>query len=157
MAYAFSEKFAAKVSLAYLEGTEWYATDYRNTVGTSRGQVYGSGARSEIPSNTDDPNFNGVNIYGDVASVNLGGAIGRVSRTGYKEVDLINYEAKSTKFNTALHYRPFGNDRLELIWNSKYGTGNTIYQGGQRYSIKNFQLSQRMKMQEILTIRCLRR
>ena len=138
MARAFSEKFAAKVSLAYLKGTEWYATDYRNT---SDGK-YITGTRSETPSNTDDPNFNGVNIYGDVASNDFGGAIGKVSRTGYKEIDLIDYEAKSVKFNTAFHYRPFGNDRLEIIWNSKFGNGNTIYQGGQRYSIKNFKLSQ---------------
>ena len=31
MAYAFSNKFAAKATLSYLDGTEWYATDYRNT------------------------------------------------------------------------------------------------------------------------------
>ena len=31
MAYAFSEKFAAKATLSYLKGTEWFATDYRNT------------------------------------------------------------------------------------------------------------------------------
>lgn len=138
MAYAFSNKFAAKVSLAYLEGTEWYATDYRNTSGGE----YISGTRSDIPQESDDPNFDGVNTYGDVASLNLGGAIGTVSRTGYKEIDLIDYSAKSVKFNSAFHYRPFGDDRLEVIWNSKFGTGNTIYQGGQRYSIKNFYLAQ---------------
>ncbi|PQJ76745.1 TonB-dependent receptor [Polaribacter glomeratus] len=138
MAYAFSNKLAAKVSLAYLKGTEWYATDYRNTADGA----YAPGTRSEIPQNSDDPNYDGVNIYGDVASAFLAPAIGTVSRTGYKEVDLIDYSAKSVKFSGAVHYRPFGDDRLEVIVNSKFGTGNTIYQGGQRYSIKNFYLAQ---------------
>ncbi len=53
-----------------------------------------------------------------------------------------DYEAKSVKLNTALHYRPFGDDRLELIFNSKFGVGNTIYQGANRYNIRDFYLAQ---------------
>ena len=75
MAYAFSDKFAAKATLSYLEGTDWYATDDRNT----DGDEYISGDRSS------DPNYNGVNVFGDVASTDLGGAIGEVSRTGYDD------------------------------------------------------------------------
>jgi iron complex outermembrane receptor protein len=132
MAHAFSEKFAAKVSLSYLKGTEWFATDYRNT----RNGAYAVGDMS-----LND--YDGLNIYGDEVATDLGGAVGRVSRTGYKEVDLMkDYEAKSVKLNTALHYRPFGDDRLELIFNSKYGVGNTIYQGLNRYNIRDFYLAQ---------------
>ncbi|MGK0458980.1 MAG: hypothetical protein ACJAVE_001966, partial [Polaribacter sp.] len=132
MAHAFSEKFAAKATLSYLKGTEWYATDYRNT----RNGEYAVGDRS-----LND--FDGLNIYGDEVATDLGGAVGRVSRTGYKEVDLMkDYEAKSVKLNTALHYRPFGDDRLELIFNSKFGVGNTIYQGINRYNIRDFYLAQ---------------
>ncbi|TXD50015.1 TonB-dependent receptor [Polaribacter sp. IC073] len=132
MAHAFSNKFAAKATLSYLKGTEWFATDYRNT---ANGE-YAAGDRS-----LND--FDGLNIYGDEVAISLGGAIGRVSRTGYQERDLMeDYEAKSVKLNTALHYRPFGDDRLELIFNSKYGVGNTIYQGANRYNIKDFYLAQ---------------
>ena len=131
MAHAFSDKFAAKATLSYLKGTEWYATDYRNT----DGDEYISGDRSR-------PDYNGVNIYGDVVATDLGGVIGRVSRTGYRDIDLMDNEAKSLKFGGSLHYRPWGNDRLEIIWNSKFGNGNTIYQGGQKYSIKNFFMEQ---------------
>tara|TARA_R110002049_G_scaffold56399_4_gene155545 strand:+ start:2959 stop:5676 length:2718 start_codon:yes stop_codon:yes gene_type:complete len=132
MAYAFSEKFAAKATLSYLKGTEWFATDYRNT----RNGEYAVGDRS-----LND--FDGLNIYGDEVATDLGGAVGRVSRTGYQEVDLMkDYEAKSVKLNTALHYRPFGDDRLELIFNSKFGVGNTIYQGANRYNIRDFYLAQ---------------
>ena len=132
MAHAFSEKFAAKATLSYLKGTEWFATDYRNT----KNGTYAFGDRS-----LND--FDGLNIYGDEVATSLGGAVGRVSRTGYEERDLMkDYEARSVKLNTALHYRPFGDDRLELIFNSKFGVGNTIYQGANRYNIRDFYLAQ---------------
>ena len=54
----------------------------------------------------------------------------------------MNNEAKSVKFGASLNYRPLGDDRLEIIWNTKFGTGNTIYQGQNRYNIRNFTLAQ---------------
>ncbi len=132
MAYAFSDYFAAKATLSYLKGEEWHATDYRNTLNGT----YAPGSRDT------DENFDGLNVYGDEVSVNLGGAIGTVSRTGYNEPDLMDYGARSMKFGGSLNYRPWGNDRLEVIWNSKFGRGNTIYQGTNRYLIKNFFMEQ---------------
>ena len=151
MAYAFSNKFAAKATLSYLDGTEWYATDYRNT---ANGE-YTSGDRNS------DRNYDGLNIYGDEVSTNIRGVaqtlegLGliprgasalvpseNISRTGYDERDLMTYEAKSVKFGTTLNYRPFGNDRLEIMWDSKFGIGNTIYQGINRYNIKDFFMEQ---------------
>ena len=151
MAYKFSEKFAAKASVAYLDGTEWFATDYRNT----RNGRYIAGDR------ISDRNYDGLNVYGDEVSTNIRGVaqtlegLGilpngasalvpseNISRTGYDERDLMSYEAKSVKFGGSLNYRPFGDDSLEIIWNSKFGTGNTIYQGTNRYNIQNFFLEQ---------------
>ena len=151
MAYAFSNKFAAKATIAVLEGTDWFATDYRNT----------SGGKMIAGTRESDRNYNGVNVYGDVVSTNINGvaktleALGlipggasalvpseNISRTGYNERDLMNYGVKSVKFGGSLNYRPFGDDRLEVIWNSKVGTGNTQYLGGQKYSIKNFLMHQ---------------
>ena len=156
MAYAFSDKFAAKATLAYLDGTEWFATDYRNNrEGTSLDGDYIPGTRET------DINFDGLNIYGDEVSTNMRGVAQTleglgiipngasalipsvdVSRTGYKERDLMTYEARSVKFGGSLNYRPFGDDRLEIIWNSKFGVGNTIYQGTNRYNIQDFYLAQ---------------
>ena len=151
MAYAFSNNFAAKVTLSALEGTDWFATDYRNTIG---GEMVAGDRKS-------DRNYNGVNVYGDVVSTNIrsvaqkleglglipGGASAlipseSISRTGYNERDLMDYGVESIKFGGSLNYRPFGDDRLEVIWNSKVGTGTTQYLGGQKYSIKNFMLQQ---------------
>jgi len=151
MAHAFSNKFAAKATLSVLEGTDWTATDYRNT---RNGEMV-SGDRNS------DRNYNGVNVFGDAVSTNIrnvaktleglglipGGASAlipseSISRTGYNEKDLIDYGVKSVKFGGSLNYRPFGDDRLEVIWNSKVGTGTTQYLGGQKYSIKNFLMQQ---------------
>lgn len=150
-AYTFSEYFAAKATLSVLEGTEWFATDDRNTLNGN----YVAGNRQT------DINYDGLNVYGDEVSTNINGVaqalIGlgilpsgsdalvpsvNVSRTGYDERDLMTYNARSVKFAGALHYRPFGDDRLEVIWNSKIGRGNTIYQGLNRYNINNFFLEQ---------------
>lgn len=150
-AYAFSDKFAAKATLSVLDGVEWFATDYRNT----RNGDYIAGNRAS------DINFDGLNIYGDEVSTNIRGVaealVGLgilpsgaealvpsvdVSRTGYEEMHLMNYNAESMKFSAMLNYRPFGDDRLEFIWNSKIGRGNTIYQGLNRYSIQDFFLAQ---------------
>ncbi|PHO01438.1 hypothetical protein CSC82_23625, partial [Rhodobacteraceae bacterium 4F10] len=135
MAHAFDDYFAVKASFSYLKGEEWHATDYRNTTGIGGTYIPGM-------NHNDDPNYDGANVYGDEVSVDLGGAIGKVSRTGYREVDLMSNEAKSVKFNGAIHYRPLGNDRVEIIWNSKYGRGNTIYQGQNRYNLANFFMEQ---------------
>lgn len=160
MAHVFDDKFAAKVSLNYLKGEEWHATDDRNTGGIGETYVL-NGAKNH----NDDPNYDGANVYGDEVSFNMRevaqGLIAanvlpasvapfinthipneKISRTGYHERDLMNYGARSVKFNGALHYRPLGNDRVEIIWNSKYGTGNTIYQGQNRYSLSNFFMEQ---------------
>ena len=151
MAHVFSDKFAAKATLAVLQGTDWFATDYRNT----RGGEMIAGTRES------DRNYNGVNVFGDEVSANIrgvaqtleglglipGGASALVpsesiSRKGYYERDLIDYAVSSVKFGASLNYRPFGDDRLEVIWNSKVGTGDTQYLGGQKYSIQNFLMQQ---------------
>lgn len=141
MAHVFSNYFAAKATLSYLKGTDWYATDYRDEI---------DGASMSHAGNTA---YNGLNIYGDEVGTTLdfdaiagtpAGTLGatRVTRTGYKDVDFMNNEAKSVKFGASLNYRPLGDDRLEIIWNTKFGSGNTIYQGQNRYNIKNFTLAQ---------------
>tara|TARA_R110001583_G_scaffold160872_1_gene312757 strand:- start:27591 stop:30458 length:2868 start_codon:yes stop_codon:yes gene_type:complete len=150
MAHKFSDKFAAKASFSYLKGTEWYATDYRNTDPNTG--MYKSGTRL-------DPDYDGLNVYGDEVSTTLNleqialdngvpafiaSTMGSstVSRTGYNEVDLMDdYVAQSAKVDISLNYRPFAND-IEVSYNAKFGQGSTIYQGANRYSIKNFFMQQ---------------
>lgn len=135
VAHKFSDKFAAKVNFGYLKGTDWGATSTvdRNSNGGSR---------------ASNINYNGINIYGDEVSTNIRSASGLgiipdvvVSRTGYNESDLTDYNAESKKADWGLYYRPWATD-FEIIYQGKIGSGSTIYQGTNRYNIDNFQQTQ---------------
>ena len=149
VAHKFSDKFAAKVNFGYLKGTDWAANSEvdKTTVGGNRA----------------DLNYDGVNVYGDEVSTDIKGvavllestinpATGNsilpaganalvpsvnVSRTGYNESDLTDYNAESVKADWGLYYRPWEND-FEISYVGKVGTGSTIYQGTNRYNIANF-------------------
>jgi outer membrane receptor protein involved in Fe transport len=146
MAYKFSEKFAAKVNFGYLKGTDWAAVNESDKL--NRGLT-----RADI-------DYDGINVYGDEVSTNINGVaqtlVGlgiipsgsealipsvNVSRTGYNERDLTNYNAESIKADWGLYFRPWEND-FEIQYVGKVGSGNTIYQGANRYNIKNFFLQQ---------------
>src|SRR5690606_36659329 len=89
------------------------------------------------------------NIYGDEVSTNIRAASGGlgiipdvvVSRTGYEERDLTNYNAESIKADWGLYFRPWAND-FEIQYIGKIGTGSTIYQGTNRYNINEFSKQQ---------------
>ncbi len=128
--HKFSDKFAAKINFGYLKGTDWFATNEEDRFN-----------RGFTRANTD---YDGINIYGDEVSTNIREASGlgiipdvEVSRTGYNEVDLTNYNAESVKADWGLYFRPWATD-FEIQYVGKVGTGNTIYQGANRYNIKNF-------------------
>ncbi|MBT6636143.1 MAG: TonB-dependent receptor plug domain-containing protein, partial [Flavobacteriaceae bacterium] len=159
-AHKFSDKFAAKANFSYLQGTEWYATD------TNQYNLNQAGTPDTIIPFENQPAHDGLNIYGDEVSLaatpfgNLNG-VGQyleaegiipagssalipavnVSRTGYREQDVTTYKAASGKADFSLNYRPTGGD-LELVWNSKFGFGRTIYQGANRYQLDNFLMQQ---------------
>jgi len=137
-AHAFSDKFAVKANFSFLQGEDWYAsrTDDVNQPGADR----------------TNPAYDGLNVYGDEVGTPLNfdalaglpsGTLGSafVTRTGYDERDLIDYNAQSVKADLALHYRPFGDD-LEVIYNGRIGRGTTIYQGINRYYVDGFKMQQ---------------
>jgi outer membrane receptor protein involved in Fe transport len=137
------EKLGFKVNFSYLNATDWMAKDYRDFDFHPRNAAL-RGSRESNPS------YDGLNIYGDevATDIDLTGihpALGviRVSRTGYEEVDLTDYQAKSMKGDFAVHFRPKGNDsKMEIIWLSRFGMGQTIYQGTNRYNLKDLFLHQ---------------
>ncbi len=137
-AHAFSDKFALKANFSYMQGEDWHAVNDVDLANPGFTRA--------------DPSYDGLNIYGDEVSTVLNfdaagglptGTVGSalVSRTGYDELDLANYNAQSVKFDGSVYYRPFAND-FEIIYNGRVGRGNTIYQGANRYSIKNFIMQQ---------------
>ena len=196
-------KFAFKTTLSFLDADDWQAANYSNFDRTSR--TVKSGDRNS------DPNFDGVNIYGDEVNSNMrnvansvqsatnagvaaatGGAIPNVigminaslppnatpaqiggflgnfpaalrptiqnvlpfnfglraglipdqmvSRTGYNEQNLVDYNAKSIKTSTSLHYKL--SNTVQAVLQANWGTGTTVYTGSDRYSIRNFSIGQ---------------
>jgi len=131
-------KFAFKVSVSYLQADDWQANDSSNF---DRGNLKIKPGYSHAA----DPNYDGINVYGDEINTTYGASAGllngvTVSRTGYKEADLVDYRTKSFKGTAALHYK-FTND-IEGIVQGNYGSGTTVYTGSDRYSLHNFNIGQ---------------
>jgi len=202
LAKAWNKKFGIKTAFSFLQAKDWSATDTRNFDRTAR-QLKGG-------DRITDPNYDGVNVYGDEISQNMinvaqsvqnqtiagilqatngtlniknlmdaaltptatpaqqanflaglpaalrpavqnylpfyvglgNGLIPNqaVSRTGYAEQELVDYDTKSLKANTSLHYR--FNDNIEAIAQANWGTGTSVYTGTDRYSLRNFSIGQ---------------
>jgi len=141
-AHKFSDYFAVKATFGYLEGTDWAATSEVDINDPTR-------TRSDL-------NYNGINVYGDDYTFDINSAaqslealgllpVGasalvpsvEVSRTGYNERDLTQYDARSIKTDWGVYLRPWASD-FEISYQGKIGTGTTIYQGLNRYNIDNF-------------------
>jgi outer membrane receptor protein involved in Fe transport len=63
-----------------------------------------------------------------------------VSRTGYEEEFLVDYNTLNVKGTAGLHYKI--NDNIEASINSYFGTGTTVYTGADRYSLRNLKIGQ---------------
>ena len=161
------EKFAFKIGAQFVQAKDWIATDSTNSTGAGTDGKAISGTRNT------DPNYNGVNLYGDETSVNITGAgsnflggVGQqimtanpaaapavqallasegsrpffVSRTGYREISMINNTTINVKLSGGMYYKVSRNIEASLIAN--YGTGNSVYTGSDRYSLKNLKIGQ---------------
>ncbi len=127
-AKAFNNRFAIKLNLAYLTGLDWYADNYQDISAQTPANLRGS----------NNPGRDALNIYGDEVSKTLPG-IGLVTRTGYEEKSLMNYQVYSFKSNIALHYRI--TDKIEAIYQFNYGQGTASYTGSSRFNLNNFVLT----------------
>lgn len=126
-AKAFTKHFAMKANFTYMTATEWIAGDKRSM--TAGGD-----------SHAVNQNYDGLNIYGDEVTTFVPN-VGQVSRTGYREQDLTDNKVKSMKADFSAHIRPWADD-TEFILQYKIGTGSTIYQGANRYALKDFLMQQ---------------
>jgi iron complex outermembrane recepter protein len=160
-AKAFNNKSAIKVNFAYIGAKDWEANNYTNA---NLGGIQDGTRKLGV-----DTDYDGVNIYGDEIQANFGtvfnGLLGStslsdaqkagfralntagkiptsatISRTGFLERDLVDYNTKSFKTNLAFHHRL--NEKVELIAQANYGYGTTVYTGAARYSLKNFNIGQ---------------
>lgn len=125
------DKFAYKVNLYYLQAYDWVADNIE--------PIYELGVPASNPGGYD-----AVNRYGDedlaggndytTQIANYPG-LGMFFRRGYMEEDLVDYNTRNFKANLATHYRL--KPDLELIYSFNFGTGTTVYQGQNRFSLKD--------------------
>ncbi len=148
-----SEKFAFKITSEFVQAKDWIGMDYRNY---DRSGMYMKAGTRET-----DPNYDGVNVYGDETTADLRQVLNgvaaaapflapfistltvnpiNVSRTGYTEQQLMNPNTINFKLGGSLHYKL--NSVTEATIAGYWGTGNTIYTGASRYSIKDFKMGQ---------------
>ncbi len=129
------DKFAYKFNLSYMRADDWEADNYDPT-------------QQSLDDGYDETNpggYDAINIYGDedqngrsyfdpLEKFDFPG-LGRFYRRGYKETDLVDYNTRNLKGNVGLHYRI--NPEVELIGGFNLGSGTTVYQGDNRFSLKN--------------------
>lgn len=119
--------FAYKFNFFYLRADDWEATNMNPT-------------EQSVGQRSDPGGYDAVNRYGDerLFEVNLPvshPALYRFYRTGYEEQDLVDYDTRNLKMSTAFHYKP--RKDVEAIYAFNFGNGTTVYQGDNRYSLKD--------------------
>jgi outer membrane receptor protein involved in Fe transport len=158
IAKTIGEKFAFKVGGEIIYAKDWLGYDERNYARVGTNGFLKDGDRAT------DPNYDGVNIYGDettadirtavlntigasaapflknfIDTLNRGAAI-NVSRTGYRENQVVNENTINFKLSGALHYKIAPG--VEANLSGHWGTGNTVYTGSDRYSLRNLKMGQ---------------
>jgi outer membrane receptor protein involved in Fe transport len=159
-----NDKFAFKITGTYLNATDWFANDYRDKnrlddSGSTRKSnegydgvnVYGDDivvpvnledigpsvlagvaeTRGLVPGTPEYENFinNNLHLFPDQI----------ITRTGWNESDLVDYNTYIMRMNAALHYR-FGKN-YEAILRGGSGNGRSVYTAQNRFAFDNFTMS----------------
>jgi outer membrane receptor protein involved in Fe transport len=160
------DKFGFKVTGGYFGATDWLANDYRNDVVTGENYFgneppnfnavnkYGDEIQIAVPfvpsvvnnlvnspltQGLADQFFDGNS---DEARAFLLENIPKlrpidIRRTGLTEEELLdNRNATSVKGSASIYYRPIKD--IEISYAFRIGTGNSVYQGTERYALRNF-------------------
>mgnify|MGYP001173589655 FL=1 len=128
------DKFAFKLNFSYLSADDWVADNSNSVAGldTDENNPGGYDAVNRYGDENLSPNINNAL---DVQSKWMTPGLRRWHRTGYWEQDIVDYDTENFKASAALHYL-FTED-IELILASNFGTGTTVYQGDNRFSLKD--------------------
>jgi len=129
------QKFGYKLTASYMQANDWEAENYQPTEDSDF-------------DGTNPGGYDAVNRYGDENyedRLNPTGhldypGLGAFYRTGYREVDLVDYSTDNIKLNTALFYKFSKETELEYAFN--FSGGSTVYQGDNRYKLENIRFWQ---------------
>ena len=150
------ERFAFKINTEFTQAKDWLAADGRNVNRVNRA------TENIIPGTREtDPNFDGINIYGDETTIDLRqvltgignaapflapyvstltGSPINVSRTGYTEKQVTDPNTVNFKIGGSMNYKI--TNSLEAIVAGFWGTGTTVYTGSDRYQLRDLKMGQ---------------
>jgi iron complex outermembrane recepter protein len=162
--HKFSDRLAFKANLQVIQGVDFVADNYDDRMTRARTGFFVADQATKtmklgyVPNHDKNTNFeyDGVNIYGDDVSsggvyefpdthriARLAGLVGkRVTRSGYREIDLIgdNQKIQNYRVGAALHYKL--TDKIEASASWYYGNGDFIRTAGFREYYPNYQRNQ---------------
>ncbi|WP_343305183.1 TonB-dependent receptor [Chitinophaga niabensis] len=136
-AQSFRDRFAFKVNVSYLRGTDWRAstaTD-QNAAANSRFPALNGAA--------NNPAYDAWNKYGDENNNNVSVAVQlngktetfNVRRTGYWEKDLANPIVENIKFDAGLYWRL--GSKAELSYTYRRGQMDGLFQRGNKIQLND--------------------
>lgn len=130
---------AFKLNVSYFQANDWVADNFDPVDGTDTDRSNPGG-------------YDAVNIYGDEFTSGSdfsrdiqNPGLGIIHRRGYRESDVVDYDSDNLKLGAALHWRLKPGLDLgspTIIAASNYSTGTTVYQGDNRYSLRDIQFFQ---------------
>jgi iron complex outermembrane recepter protein len=143
-AKAFKNKFAFKVNLGYMKGTDW-----RSNTRADQNPNNLKSANPNFPAlNGANAAFDGWNKYGDdaLAGSNIVSLDGltidgktnqtlRVARTGYWENELVDPNVDNLKFDGTLAYRL--SEKVEVGYTYRVGKMDGVFQRGNKIKLDN--------------------
>lgn len=164
-AKSFNDRFAFKVGVQYLQANDWLANDSTNYLR--------SGATGRVVSGTrqTDPNYDGVNVYGDETTIG-GQSIKDIFKnaayimmaqnpgwvpvlvplladtSSLTGVSRTGYNEKDMIDPKTKNIKLNGalhykfNKGIEAILAAHWATGNTVYTGNNRYALKDIKIGQ---------------
>ncbi|MRG47706.1 TonB-dependent receptor plug domain-containing protein [Chitinophaga sp. SYP-B3965] len=136
-AQSFHDKFAFKVNVSYLRGTDWRAstpTDQNAAANTRFPALNGA---------ANNPAYDAWNKYGDENNNNVSVAVQlngktetfNVRRTGYWEKDLADPIVKNIKFDAGLYWRL--GSKAELSYTYRRGQMDGLFQRGNKIQLND--------------------
>ncbi len=134
-----ADRFAYKLNLFALQATDWYAENYDATSNSPRpaGNPGGYDAVNQYGDEFVNPQ---TDFSRDIGDRRTYPGLGLFLRPGYREQDLVDYGTENLKAGVSLHYKL--TDSIEVIVAGNYSTGSTVYQGENRYRLKDIQFHQ---------------
>lgn len=133
------DKFAFKVNFSYLRAYDWIANNMAPSTASNNDET-NPGSYDAVNRYGDELPFNQAFNYNDRLGNRNYPGLKQFYRTGYDEEDVVDYNVRNIKANTALHYKITEKIEARVAYN--FGFGTTVYQGDNRYSLRNLQFHQ---------------